>query len=266
MSMNINKNGLSIFLEGDKKKTPVVFIHGFPFDHNMWKNQTDKFSSDYFCISYDIRGLGISEPGDGQYTMESFVDDLEMLVLEMKLEKPIVCGFSMGGYISLRAIEKMPENFRALILCDTKSAADNNEGKINRAAGIKKINVEGVTKFVEEFIPNCFCEYSLENRKELVHTCITNSEYFSPVGIKGCLLAMAGRTDTTDSLSKIEIPALVLCGEEDNLTTPDVMMGMADKIHNSEFYTIPKSGHLSPLENPDVVNKHIENFLKKMRK
>jgi 3-oxoadipate enol-lactonase len=92
------------------------------------------------------------------------------------------------------------------------------------------------------------------------------SGYFSAAGIKGCLLAMAGRTDTTESLSKLEVPALVLCGEEDNLTPPDVMMGMSDKIHNSEFYIIPKAGHLSPLENPDAVNKHIENFLRKVNK
>lgn len=262
--MNIKKNGLSISIEGEQGKIPVVFIHGFPFDHNMWKNQISKFSSNYVCISYDIRGLGISDPGDGQYTMELFVDELEMVVLEMSLQKPVLCGFSMGGYISLRAVEKMPENYRALILCDTKSAADNNEGKLNRAAGIKKINVEGIKEYVSEFIPNCFCEYSLENKKELVQTSLTNSENFSPLGMKGCLLAMAGRTDTTESLSKFEIPTLVLCGEEDNLTTPDVMMGMADKIHNSEFYTIPKAGHLSPLENPDAVNKHIENFLKKI--
>jgi 3-oxoadipate enol-lactonase len=264
--MNIKKNGLSIFIEGDKGKVPIVFIHGFPFDHNMWNNQISKFSSNYLCVSYDIRGLGGSDAGDGQYTIESFVDDLKMVILEMKLEKPFICGFSMGGYISLRAVQKMPESFRALILCDTKAAADNNEGKINRAAGIKKINNEGVKKYVEEFIPNCFCEYSLENKKELVHSNITNSGYYSPTGIKGCLLAMAGRTDTTDFLTKIEIPGLILCGEEDNLTTPDVMMGMADKIHESEFYTIPKSGHLSPLENPDAVNKHIENFLKKITK
>lgn len=76
---------------------------------------------------------------------------------------------------------------------------------------------------------------------------------------------MAGRTDTSEYLSKIAIPVLVLCGEEDNLTTPDVMMGMSDKIHNSEFYTIPKAGHLSPVENPDAVNKRIENFLNKLK-
>ncbi len=263
--MNINKNGLSIFVDGDESMSAIIFIHGFPFDHHMWNNQTGKFSSNYFCITYDVRGLGDSEPGDGQYTMESFVDDLEIVMDESNVNKPVLCGFSMGGYISLRAVEKMEEKFSGLILCDTKSGADNNEGKINRSLGIKKINSEGVKKFVGDFIPNCFSDFSLENRNELVNKTIRGSESYSPTGIKGCLLAMVGRTDTTEYLSKLKIPTLVLCGEEDNLTTPDVMMGMADRIHNSEFYTIPKAGHLSPIENPEAVNKHIESFLKRIK-
>ncbi len=263
--MNIKKNGISIFIEGDKKMTPILFIHGFPFDHNMWNQQLSKFSSDYLCITYDIRGLGDSSPGDGQYTIESFVDDLEMVMNEMNINKAVLCGFSMGGYISLRAVERMESRFGGLILCDTKASADSNEGKINRALGLKKINTEGTEKYVQDFIPNCFCEYSLENRKELVHEHIKRSEYFSSIGIKGCLLAMAGRTDTSGYLSKIVIPVLILCGEEDNLTTPDVMMGMADLIHNAEFQTIARAGHLSPGENPDEVNKHISGFLKRIK-
>lgn len=263
--MNIKKNGISIFPYGDAGKPSVIFIHGFPFDHQMWNNQVSKFSSNYFCITYDVRGLGDSESGDGQYTMELFVDDLEMIANEMKLNKPVLCGFSMGGYISLRAVERMEEKFGGLILCDTKSGSDNNEGKINRASAIKRINDLGVKKYVGEFIPNCFSESSLINKKDLVKKMISESEYFSSTGLKGCLLAMAARTDTTEHLSKIQIPSLILCGEEDNITTPDIMMGMADKIHNSEFYTIPKAGHLSLVENSDAVNKHIENFLKKIK-
>jgi 3-oxoadipate enol-lactonase len=263
--MNIKKNGLSIFIEGDERKPPLVFVHGFPFDHHLWDNQINRLSTNYFCISYDIRGLGDSDPGEGQYTIEAFVDDLDTIINETKLHKPVLCGFSMGGYISLRAVERSENTFSGLILCDTKAAADTNEGKINRALGIKRINKEGVSKYVSDFITNCFCEYSLQNKKELVQKSIKDSEYFFPLGIKGCLLAMAGRTDTSGYLPKLEIPTLVLCGEEDNLTTPDVMMGMSDKIHNSQFYIIPKAGHLGPIENPDVVNKHIENFLKKIK-
>lgn len=262
--MNIKKNGISIFLEGDISKLPVVFIHGFPFDHNLWKKQISKFSLNFFCVAYDVRGLGKSDPGDGQYTMESFTDDLEMVIDVMRLHRPVICGLSMGGYIALRAVERIEEKFSGIILCDTRSNADSNEGKINRALAIKKINSEGVKSYIKEFIPSCFSEESLGNKKNLVRETISNSEYFSSKGVKGCILAMAGRIDTTGNLSKLSIPALILCGEQDKISPPDVMKGMADKISNSEFYKIPNAGHLSPLENPDAVNKYIDNFLKKI--
>jgi pimeloyl-ACP methyl ester carboxylesterase len=263
--MNIKKNGISIYLEGDLEKIPVIFIHGFPFDHHMWDNQIQKLSSDYFCISHDIRGLGESEPGDGQYTIELFVDDLEMVIDELKLKNPVICGFSMGGYITLRAVERIGKKFSGLILCDTRSSADSNEGKINRALGIQKINSKGINLYVNEFITNCFCKNSLKNKKETIEEMISRSEYFSAASVKGCLLAMAARTDTTEVLTNIQIPSLVLCGEEDTLTTPDVMKNMAVKIKKSEFYIVPKAGHMSPVENPDAVNKHIVNFLKRIK-
>ena len=262
--MNIKKNGISIFLEGDISKLPVVFIHGFPFDHNLWKKQVIKFSLNFFCVAYDVRGLGKSDSGDGQYTMESFTDDLEMVIDVMGLHKPVICGLSMGGYIALRAVERMEKKFSGIILCDTRSNADSNEGKINRAIAIKKINNEGVKSYIEEFIPNCFSEDSLTNKKTLVRETISNSEYFSAKGVRGCILAMAGRTDTTEYLTKLSIPALILCGKKDKISPPEVMKEMAHKISNSEFYEIPKAGHLSPLENSDAVNEHIDNFLKKI--
>jgi Predicted hydrolases or acyltransferases (alpha/beta hydrolase superfamily) len=122
----------------------------------MWKAQIDELSKNYFCVTYDIRGLGESPVGDGQYTMESFVDDLEIIIDKLKLDKPVICGLSMGGYISLRALERMQDKFSATILCDTRSEADNNEGKLKRAAAIKRINTEGLAPFAKDFITNCF--------------------------------------------------------------------------------------------------------------
>ncbi len=99
-------NGLSVFLSGSNESKSIVFVHGFPFDQRMWQAQVEELSKEKFCVTYDIRGLGESPVGDGQFTMEIFVDDLESIINEMKLDKPILCGLSMGGYISLRAIER----------------------------------------------------------------------------------------------------------------------------------------------------------------
>jgi len=254
-------NDLSVYVSGNNESKTILFVHGFPFDHTMWQTQVDEFSKDYKCVSYDIRGLGESPAGDGQFTMESFVDDLEIILEELKLNRPILCGLSMGGYISLRALERMQESFSAAILCDTRSEADNNEGKLKRAAGIKRINKEGLAPFVKDFITNCFGDDFKQNRKEALQNIIEKSLQFNPVGVKGGLFAMLSRSDTTTSLGKINIPTLIICGEQDTLTPPPVMKEMFHKINKAEFVEIPKAGHMTPIENPQAVNKAIRDFL-----
>lgn len=254
-------NSLSVFTIGNKESPPILFIHGFPFDHFMWDEQVKKFNQNHYCVTYDVRGLGSSPVGDGQFTMESFVDDLENIIDNLNLDKPILCGLSMGGYILLRAVERMENKLGGLILCDTKSLADNDEGKVNRARGIKQINDEGTEQYVSQFIANCFTENFKRKNKTEYETIVNRSIKYDPIGLKGCLLAMAGRTDTTQYLKNISIPTLVICGEEDKLTPPDIMKSMSDKIKNSKFVAIEHAGHISPVESTKRVNDEIDNFL-----
>lgn len=257
-------DGLSVNLEGNNNNKPIIFVHGFPYDSTMWQSQIDLLKEKYFCVAYDIRGLGESPAGQGQFTMESFVDDLETIINELKLEKPILCGLSMGGYIALRAVEKFEDKFSAIIFCDTRADADGNEGKLKRAAAIKRINSEGLAPFTKDFVTNCFGENFKQNNKNEFENRITKSTAFNPVGVKGSLLAMMGRNDTTEYLSKIKIPALIFCGEFDALTPPSVMKPMAEKIKDSDFVLITSSGHMSPIENPKEVNEAIIKFLGKL--
>jgi pimeloyl-ACP methyl ester carboxylesterase len=261
MLQTINK--LEVFTEGNKKNIPIIFVHGFPFDHTMWDNQVRSLKRKYFCVTYDIRGLGKSVVGDGQYTMESYVDDLFKIIEKLDLNKPILCGMSMGGYISLRAVEKDQSKFRGLILCDTKSEADTNQGKLNRAAGIKKINTEGLEPFVEEFVKNCFAPETPKTRNKLYNSVLEKSKIHKPQGVKGALIAMLSRTDTTKFLKKIKIPTLAIVGSFDKLTPTTQMRDMAEKIKNSEFAIVPRAGHMSPIENHKNVNNLISGFLKR---
>ena len=260
--MKTKINNLSVFTSGNTNSKPSIFVHGFPFDHRIWDAQIEELSEDYYCITYDIRDLGESPAGDGQFTIESFVDDLKSIIVKLKIKMPVLCGLSMGGYISLRAMERMDERFRALILCDTKALADDNEGKIKRAKGIKSINENGVGNFVEQFVKNCFSENSMIKNKPDYEEVLIRSKSNSPIGVKGCLLAMAGRTDTTDYLPNISIPTLIICGEEDKLTPPGVMKSMAEIIKNSTFVVITGAGHMSPIEASVIVNEKLKEFLK----
>ncbi len=258
-------NSLSVNTYGDKNNQAIVFVHGFPFDHTMWDEQIKFFKNNYFCVAYDIRGLGKSEPGDGQFTMEMFVEDLFAVIDGLKLVKPVICGLSMGGYITLRALQLNQYLFKAVILCDTRSEADNDEGKLKRAKAIKQINEEGTGKFVEDFISGLFADVTKEERPNLYKSFVNKYKTQNPIGVKGASIAIMSRTDTTKFLPEIKIPALLLCGSFDKLTPPIVMRGMAEKITNSEFAAIPMTGHMAPLENPGCTNDLIKAFLNKIQ-
>ncbi len=264
--MSIINDDLVIFSKGNPANQPILFVHGFPFDHKMWKNQVEELSPDYFCVSYDIRGLGESPAGNGQYTMEIMTDDLFSVIENKNLLKPVLCGFSMGGYIAQRAVERNEKLFKALILCDTKSEADNNDAKLKRAEGIKSINENGVKSFVQAFIKNCFAEESIVKLGDVYKETLERSSNFSAAGVKGCLLAMLSRTDTTEFLSEIKIPVLLVCGEKDKLTPQHIMEQMAASITDSEFHIIPRVGHITPLENSEAVNKVLKYFLSRVLK
>jgi 3-oxoadipate enol-lactonase len=257
----INGCRLSYETFGKRSAVPIVLIHGFPFSQQMWEPQVHALSPHYFVITYDVRGHGESEIGDGQYTLELFVDDLLGLLDFLGVEKAVVCGLSMGGYIALRAIERNPERFRALVLCDTRSEADSNEGKIKRAAAARQIKAEGVEKFAADFVKAVFAPRSFEADLEMVNFIQDIIEETSPTTIVGTLIALAGRTDTTASLPNIRVPTLILVGEHDTLTPPTAAEAMHKSIPNSELHVIPNAAHLSNLENPEVFNKHFLNFL-----
>lgn len=248
-------------IAGFNKLGSIVFLHGFPFDQSMWDEQVEYLKNDFLCVTYDIRGLGKSEAGHGQFTMEMFADDCLTIIAELELDKPVLCGLSMGGYLGFRVLERAQETFSAAILCDTRAESDSDMAKLKRASGINQINTVGVEKFVEDFVPNCFSEkYKAEN-VEAYNVYLERSKKSNPLGVKGCVLAMQGRTSVSSSLPNFKIPVLLLCGEEDKLTPPEEMRTISEKIPNAKYLTVPGSGHMTPIENPSFVNKAMREFL-----
>lgn len=259
-------NGTELYYEvtGDAKSRPIVLIHGFPFSHEMWQSQVELLRNDFRVVSYDVRGHGSSAVGDGQYMLEFFVDDLIALLDHLKIDKTIVCGLSMGGYVALRSVERNPERFSAMILCDTSSEADTNEAKLRRAASIMAVKREGVKAFAETLLKTVFAPESLQRKVDAVQMIRRLIESNSSTGICGTLLALASRTETTSSLPQMNLPTLILVGEVDKLTPPSISEMMQRKLPSSELYIIPSAAHLSNLENPAEFNKRLRDFLKKL--
>ncbi len=257
--------GIEYAVDGPRTGLPVVFIHGFPFSKEMWKPQVEALKKEYHVITYDVRGHGGSDVGDGQYSVEYFVDDLFGLLDHLKILKAVVVGLSMGGYIALRAIERSPERFRGIALCDTRSEADGNEGKVKRAGQAANVKTEGIKKFAELFVKGVFFEKSFETNPEAIEMIKTTIEHSAPVAVAGTLLALAARTDTTASLYKINVPTLILVGQHDVLTPPSASHAMKEKIPGAEIHVLPKAAHMSNLEQPEEFNMFLMNFLKKIK-
>ena len=119
--IQINVNGMTTCFEDfGEGNIPLIFIHGFPFDKSSWQPQMTHFKHTHRVIAYDIRGFGASTAGTERANIALFADDLVQFMDRMQIEKAIVCGLSMGGYILLNAVKRYPTRFEAIILARLK--------------------------------------------------------------------------------------------------------------------------------------------------
>jgi 3-oxoadipate enol-lactonase len=266
MKVIVNDILLNHTESGHPHGIPVVFIHGFPMNLTMWQDQLDKLpQADYRLIAYDIRGLGHSDLGNGEISIETHADDLMGLLDDLDIKKAIICGLSMGGYIALRAIEKYPDRFMGLVLCDTKSESDTEEGVQKRHDSIKKIKEEGVESFADGFLKNVLSDNTLQNTalvRQLKNRIMENSTE----GIIAAQLAMAKRTDTTSVLKNVKVPTLIMVGEKDQVTPLKNAEILAMKIRNARLEIIKDAAHFSNVENSVDFNDVLVDFLTLFKK
>lgn len=242
-------------------RIPIVFLHGFPFDKTMWEKQIEFLKTSYRLIACDIRGFGKSKDEKSLLNMDLFADDLIEFMDKLSIDKAVICGLSMGGYITLNAAKRFPDRFEALILCDTQCISDTEEIKEKRLITIAKIEMEGVAHFNEEFIKSVFHKDSLTHKKELVEelgsVVFANSQHSIIQG----LLALAIREDTCAILEKIRIPTLIICGREDAVIPLEESQYLKEHILGSTLKIIDDAGHVSNLEKPNEFNEHLVEFL-----
>lgn len=242
-------------------RTPIIFLHGFPFDKTMWNEQLKFLKNSYRVIACDIRGFGKSKDEVTPLSMSLFADDLIEFMDKLDIDKAIICGLSMGGFIAFNAVKRFPERFEALILCDTQCVSDTPEIKDKRLRTIADIEVNGVTNFNEQFLKSIFCKESLLRKQDLVEELRTvvfsNSEHIITQG----LLALAVRTESCSTLNRIHIPTLIICGREDAVTPLEQSEYLREHILGSTLEVIYNAGHVSNLEQPYIFNEYLSEFL-----
>jgi pimeloyl-ACP methyl ester carboxylesterase len=249
--------------EQPNPKATVIFIHGFPFSKDMWKQQMAALPEGIQGIAYDVRGHGKTSSGHGYFSVDQFANDLLNLIKFLKLKKVILCGISMGGYIALRALEVSPETISGLILCDTNSLADSNEAKLGRFAQIETIMNKDQKAFSDAFVKKIFTPDTLQKNPKVVNLIAQEILQNKEKNICATLLALASRTDTTASLDNINIPVLIMRGEKDQIITDEQVKILHKHIKDSELTLIAESAHLPNLENAEQFNKVMNEFIAK---
>jgi 3-oxoadipate enol-lactonase len=258
----ITVNGISLAVHDEGSGPTILFVHGFPLSHTMWRPQLEAFATDHRVLAPDLRGFGESDVTEGTVTMEQHADDLMALLDELNVNEPIVlCGLSMGGYIAWQFQQQYSERLRALILCDTRAIADTPEGVENRKRLAKMVVENGSAAVASAMLPNLFSPVTSDRQQASIDELRETISATSPQGIAAASLGMAERPDATPLLPNIETPSLLIVGEDDGISTPKEMQTIADAMPNARLEVIPEAGHMSPLENPEPVNAAIREFL-----
>ncbi len=262
--LTIKVNGIEISYDDlGNGLMPVIFIHAFPLNKASWNRQTEFLQESHRVISYDIRGFGNSGIDEEEITISVMVNDLIRMMEMLGIEKAIICGISMGGYIALNAVTRFPDKFPALILSDTQCISDSEEARQKRFDNIELVKSGKVSEFSSAFVGKAFSKSTHSNNRELVDDTLADIQKTNTQTIINTLLALANRTETCTHLKSIFKPTLILCGEEDLVTPPEKSAFMNEKISGSILHLIPGAGHFPNLEQPEVFNNHLKDFLDK---
>jgi 3-oxoadipate enol-lactonase len=238
---------------------PIVLIHGFGLNRKIWLPMVSEYLGEHRVILPDVRGHGESGAPEGPYLMDLLAEDMVNLLAFLGIEKAILCGHSMGGYITLAFAEAYPERLAGMGLITTRAEADKEEERTARLEMIKAVRNNGAAALADSLAPRLTTDQSLVQE---MHTILAKT---APEGIIGSLQGMAKRPDSTDFLCEISHPVLVIAGGEDQIIVIKHAKQMAEEFKDGAFLLIPKAGHLPMLEAPEELAKGLLTLVRKLK-
>lgn len=239
---------------------PVLLLHGFGEDSNVWQQQADFLKDDYLVIMPDIPGSGASELTD-DVSMEGIAEIVKLIAEEEELEDFVLIGHSMGGYATLAFVDKYETMLKAFSLFHSSAYADNEEKIETRRKGIEFIKVHGSNEFLKTSAANLFSDKTKETSPELVKEFITNLPEFSKPALIEYYEAMIARPDRTELLSQTKLPVLFIIGEHDKAVPFEDSLKQSSLPSTSFITILNNSGHMGMLEETEKSNNALLEFL-----
>lgn len=242
--------------------TPLVLLHAFPLSSAMWIEQREQLADACRVITPDLRGWGGSPLGDDAPSVDAMADDVAAMFDARDIGRAVVCGLSMGGYVLMALLRRHPDRVRAAILADTKAGPDAEPARANRERIAARVLEDGTSDvLVEDVLPGLVGETTKKERPLVFGRVRALVQAAPPPAAAWAQRAMAARPDSFQTLRRVDVPALVVVGEEDQLSTVADAEAMAQALPEGRLVTLPEAGHLTAVERPEAFNTAVRAFV-----
>ena len=265
ISMRVHSSDTEILYQVMGQGPDVVLLHPFPANHGVWAPVAERLALSYRLILPDLRGHGESGVGEGRATMEKHAADVARVLDDVGIRKAIFAGESIGGYILFEFWRRNRERVSALVLCNTKAGADNEEARANRLRSAEQVEKSGVEAFIESMIPKLLGETTRRGRPDLVEAARAMMGKMTPEGVAAVQRGMAARPDSVATLATIDVPVLIITGEEDMLTGIAEAEAMQRHVRGSQMKVLPRAGHYAVFEQHEETVTLMRHFLDAQR-
>jgi 3-oxoadipate enol-lactonase len=261
--MMLAGDGAELFYEVRGEGPDVVLLHPYPCDHSFWLPMAPHLESRFRLIMPDLRGLGRSGCGAEVAKMELLVSDVLGLCDELKIGRATFVGCSIGGYVLFELWRRSRQRVKSLVLMDTKAVLDGEEGRAARLQNAKEILERGPQWAIDQMLPRLLSPVTIDSRPEVVKQARAAMRQATAQGMAALQRGMAERADSTATMAAIDVPTLVLGGEDDAPSPVSELERMAHGIRGAELKIISRAGHLAALEQPDDVGTAVREFLER---
>ncbi|MFD8563999.1 alpha/beta fold hydrolase [Streptosporangium canum] len=252
---------MDLYMRSAGEGLPVVLLHAFPLSSAMWLAQREGLGAVCKVITPDLRGFGGSVLGDDEPSLDVMADDVVRLLDHEGVDRAVVGGLSMGGYVTMALCRRHPDRVLGVILADTKAAADPEAARTNRERIAAAVLDDGTSILVEEVLPSLIGVTTVQRRAMVFGRVRGLVQSAPPKAVAWAQRAMAGRPDSFDTLRGLKVPTLVIVGEEDLLTPPADAETMVGAVPDGRLAVIEKAGHLSAIEQPEAFNRAVAGFI-----
>jgi pimeloyl-ACP methyl ester carboxylesterase len=238
---------------------PLLLLHAFPLSADMWAPQHAAVPPGWLLVTPDLRGFGRSS-GPPATSVDDHADDVLALMRHLGIERAVIGGLSIGGYIAFALYRRAAQRFRGLVLADTRAEADTEQARAARGGMQQAARDGGAAVIADTMIAKLLgpSARAAGDLPALVRSLIVAN---GAEAIVHALDALKTRPDSTPTLGTISCPALVIVGADDELTPVAVAEGLQQSITRATLAVVPSSGHLSNLEHPEAFNQALRAFL-----